>query len=262
MMGKFTHYLITRFNIVEKTRVWDKNQQPILDADWLYHRLDLFTRFCVPTVSGQSEKSFKWLIYLDAASDAGLINTIKQLTAELSNTILCYAEDMTGFLKDVDQRLRNSPTSFVISSRVDNDDGLGRDYISTIQKYFKEQDGLLINLLGGVCYDIDQKVLTQLKKSELNHYGSLIELTNPLKGHLTIFGFRHTSPLSHLTILNVLTEGSWLKIIHTRNARSQLKGKLVLTKKILKHFTISSESISISLPNSIFYIFSRIKKRI
>ena len=85
MGGKFTHYLITRFNIVEKTRVWDKNEQPILDADWLHHRLDLFTRFCVPTVAGQSEKSFKWLIYLDTASGSELIKTISNLISPLTN---------------------------------------------------------------------------------------------------------------------------------------------------------------------------------
>jgi len=33
----------------------------------------------------------------------------------------------------------------VITSRVDNDDGLEKNYIKTIQEYFKKADKLLLN---------------------------------------------------------------------------------------------------------------------
>jgi hypothetical protein len=65
MMVKFTHYLVTRFNVPVDNWNRDKTGQPTLDGTWMKHRLALFNRYCVPTISGQTEKNFHWIIYCD-----------------------------------------------------------------------------------------------------------------------------------------------------------------------------------------------------
>ena len=54
MSVKFTHYLITRFNVPVKNWDRDKAGKPVLDDAWMHNRLDLFRRYCVPGVANQT----------------------------------------------------------------------------------------------------------------------------------------------------------------------------------------------------------------
>lgn len=251
------HFLITRFNVPVNGWDRDKAGQPTLDDDWMKHRLRLFQRFCVPTVAGQTENNFNWIIYCDTNSKSTDVEAIQKAITNLSNTRIRLVPDFHQLLNDLKLLLSNSDSEFVITSRVDNDDGLGKNYIREIQNHFLERGNTIINLNGGVLYDEDKKVLTEIRKGRNNHYGSLIEEKNPQNNLVTVLGFPHDKPPAIYQVINVDRRFSWLKIIHSRNLSSRIHGKPVSLDKVLPHFTFDKADIPLTSINKWKYVGSK-----
>ncbi|MEO5906755.1 MAG: glycosyltransferase [Saprospiraceae bacterium] len=260
-MAKFTHYLVTRFNVPAGKWLQDKEGRPTLDDEWMDHRLDLFKKYCVPTVAGQSEKNFEWLIYCDIKTGDSVRQQIENSTHTITNVQLRYVEKMEDLLIDFKHILNSAETPYVISSRLDNDDGLSIDFIKSVQHQFQAMDRCLINFNHGILYDVNRRIMTQIQSGYLNHYGSLIESKKMADQYLTIMGFHHTSPPEDVSVINLSRPCAWLKIIHERNARSGMKGRLVLSKNILECFLLPNNLFKISFLNSAGYLVWRIKKK-
>ena len=64
----FIHYLITRVNIRVSAYGPEKMDSPAMDDAWLNDRIELFLRFCIPSVLEQTSKNLTWLIYFDPAT--------------------------------------------------------------------------------------------------------------------------------------------------------------------------------------------------
>lgn len=261
-MAKFTHYLVTRFNVPIDQWSRDKRGLPTLDDAWMEHRVDLFAKFCVPTVAGQTEKNFKWIIYCDEKSGGLALDRIYHLIPAIPETTVKLVQDFNQMLNDIKLLTLNSPTRFVITSRVDNDDGLGKNYIRDVQKAFIEKDNVIINLNGGILYDEEKRILTEIRKGRLNHYASLIEEIKPVDNLVSIIGYPHDKPPPGYRIIEKECRYSWLKIIHSRNLNSKTHGKPVSLKKVLSHFSLDPVHLPVSQMNSWTYIGKKLMDRI
>jgi hypothetical protein len=257
MSGKFTHYLITRFNVPVKNWDRDKHGKPTLDEIWMKERLFLFTTYCVPTIAYQSVEEFTWIVYCDILTDPGYLNTIRQEVQKVPGAQLRLAGDFTSLLVDLREWLSNATTPYVITSRVDNDDGLGEDYIKTVQAHFEERDMTIINLNGGVLYDTQRKLMTRFNTVKLNHYGSLIEETDNRGENLTVLGYPHHHPPEEANVVEVPIRFGWLKIIHSRNLKSRTSGLPVLRKNMVAHFGLKGTVFPVSITNTIVYVLKR-----
>ena len=228
---KFTHYLVTRFNVPIVAWQQDKEGHVTLDNDWFQHRLDLFRKYCVPTVAHQSVNHFQWIIYYDRITHHDQLFDLEASVLDMPRVFIRPVEDMAHLLVDLKVLMSHAPTPYVISTRLDNDDGIGYDFIHTIQQHFQEQDRLLINLDGGIVYDADDKVLTRLKTEATNAFISLVEKNVSPENLLTVFGFHHTEVPEGMQVVHVQRGFHWLKIIHQRNVRSRQRGKPIFDKK-------------------------------
>ncbi len=255
MSVKFTHYLITRFNVPVKNWEQDKAGLPVLDDAWMKNRLVLFRKYCVPTLAQQAEKNFTWLIYCDRLTTTHFLAEIRKAIEVVPEAAIRQVDDFDGLLLDLKQLISSVPTPYVITSRLDNDDGLGPQFIAKVQESFEPKDKLIINLTKGVLYDVHRCVLTEIRNSQVNHYGSLIEETAHGPNFLTVFGYPHGRPPAACTIKNVDSRFSWLKIIHLRNMVSRTNGKPLVSSKITAHFNLQPDDFSQSwLATSIFVI--------
>lgn len=252
-MAKFTHYLVTRFNVPIEQWGRDKKGLPTLDDAWMEHRLNLFARFCVPTVAGQTEKNFKWIIYCDENSGELSLDRIYHLIPAIPETTVRLVVDYNQMLNDIKLLILNSSTRFVITSRVDNDDGLGKHYIRDVQRAFVEKDNVIINLNGGILYDEEKKILTEIRRGRLNHYTSLIEEIKPADNLVSIMGYPHDRPPADYQIIERECRYSWLKIIHSRNLSSRTHGKPVSLKEVLSHFAVDPGLLKVSEINTWTY---------
>lgn len=257
MPKEFTHYLVTRYNVpLEK---WDRDKagNQVGHDEWMSQRLSLFKKYCVPTVLHQSNQDFHWLIYMDVQTNASALEAIRKEISCVKNAELRFATNMQDLLGDLRKVLSSVETDYVITSRLDNDDGLGREYIQRIQNAFVPGGKTLVNMLHGVLYDSDKRILTTVRNARLNHYTSLIEKRHPNQECLTVLGFSHTQPPEECKVINLDVDHSWLKIIHGRNLNSRAKGRPVLRNTVLPFYNIAKEDIPVSVVQTIGYIIRK-----
>src|SRR4030095_10894780 len=250
----FTHYLITRYNVPLEGWEVDKAGISTRDNDWLTHRLSLFTKYCVPTIIAQSEKNFIWLIYCDKDTSEEQLKAIYNSLQAVPQAQIRLVIGYHDCLADIDQILSKAITPFVITSRLDNDDGIGKDYIKMVQKHFIPYDGSILNLLHGHGYHPVNKVSTLLWNIHMNHFTSLIEKTKPGGGHMSIRGFQHTSPPSHFQIFDLHVKNAWIKIFHERNLKSSIFGYPKFMIRLNKLYGIEKKYSEINFYHTIRYV--------
>lgn len=253
MSPLFKHFLITRYNVPLDGWHLDKSGSSTRDDAWLEHRLQLFKQYCIPTILAQSEKYFTWLIYCNANTPQFYLDTINELLNSMPNVMIQLTSGYHECLADIDEILTNSGTPYVITSRLDNDDGLGIHYIQTIQQNFIAQNGVILNLLNGHGYNVTRKVATKMYNIRNNHFSSLIEATKPGGGHISIRGFQHDNPPSDFIIHNLVLSNSWLKVFHERNLKSTTFGYPIFRPQFQALYGIRSQDASVSVRNTLLY---------
>jgi hypothetical protein len=237
MNGKFTHYLITRFNVPVKNWDRDKSGKTTLDQAWMQDRIKLFSTYCAPTIEHQSATRFTWLIYCDTKTSPDDLRAIQHIVAPLPMAEIHLVDNFEHLLESLKKKLSMATTPFVITSRVDNDDGLGKEYIHHIQSHFVSEDKTLLNLSGGISYDMTHRLLTA-SSLRLNHYGSLIEKNEGTADFITVMGFPHDQPPELVRVIDHPYKHAWLKIIHARNLKSRIAGVPVRKKNILTDYSL------------------------
>ena len=207
----FSHYIITRFNL----RMW----QDVTPTDeWLDHRLDLFEQFCYPSVVGQTNQTFTWLLLFDVSTPQSFQPRIARF-AERANVDVLYMAgfDLQQLIGEIRRRTPQSK-SHVITTTLDNDDALAEEYVARIQAEFRGQQFELLNAAQGLRYDVvGGKLYACTVRS--NPFITLIEQKNVDQSLMTI-----AACLPHSTIAkrfpqvrNIKTEPLWMQVVHERN---------------------------------------------
>jgi len=195
------HYLITRFNLrVPQWRDTDKKGNKILTPEWLEHRWKLFQKFTVPSVMAQTNQQFTWLVLFDIGTE---VKDGPYLP------VFCSTE----WLKELQSYLRQHCTdTWVITSRLDNDDAIAPEFMSTIQDAAIKKTQFL-NIPNGTS----QRGLA--KKSihhRANHFISFVEPgDHPKSVYFTPHSLRMDK---YAPIIQVPSKKRlWTQIIHERN---------------------------------------------
>lgn len=212
----FEHFLITRFNVPVPFAPPDVG----LDPDWLKHRLDLFKRFCAPSVAGQTAKAFTWLIVLDSQTPTSFLHQLKQITAAEH----VFAAKDEPWHEPVRRRVRRAQTSSVLTTRLDNDDAIHRNFINTVQieVYAHPDDRFFIEMTKGFSFDLSSKSLRQ-KEYPGNPFISLVE--KKIDDLDTVYCGDHIELLAQAECaFSISSPPLWLQVIHDRNVFNKHKG--------------------------------------
>ncbi|HJW29395.1 MAG TPA: glycosyltransferase, partial [Saprospiraceae bacterium] len=262
-MGKITHYLVTRFNIRIDGYGPEWMHGGITTPGWEIKRLPLFEHYCAPTVNHQANTDFTWIIYCDARTPDNILHRIRQAIAPSVQYDIVLTENYASMLMDLRYKCANCPTPYVITTRLDNDDGIGEDFIKEIQAHFTGDPNVLLNVLGGVNYDCDKKIFTYHRYSLRNSFMSLVESTNGADQLLTILGFRHLAPPAEMKIINIpLRYGFWMTL-HDQNAAQRINlGWPVRAKPILSHYHILPADVRTSWINTSTYFITWLPKAV
>ena len=238
-MKQFEHFVLTRFNV----RTNYGKSKIGLDPDWLSHRFKLFENFCYPSVQAQSNQNFKWLVYFDSDTPEEFKNKILEYS-KWQNFIPIYINcQFTHELnkKNILKHLTGS-AEYLITTRLDNDDGVSKEFIQVIQDNFQEQKFELINLTYGYVWS-DFKLYSF--KYLNNPFMSLIEKINSqnIDSFNTILCGEHTQLSSMGAIKQVKTKPAWIQVVHGKNVSNRIRGIRQPIKKLSENFMISPESI-------------------
>jgi hypothetical protein len=254
METSFVHYLITRYNVPLTGWETDKRGVSTRDAEWLSHRFKLFSQYCMPSVLAQTNPNFEWLIYIDEGTPEPHRTALQSLVSPHARISLRGTNGYFECLADINQTLQQAGAAYVMTSRLDNDDALGAEYIATMQQAFQPKHGLLINILHGHGYDTIRKVGMRLRNIRQNSFMSLVEKCNPEGNHISIRGFQHDQPPSHFTVVNVRHAHGWLKLFHDRNLKSEAFGMPVWTNAFASRYGLTGDTLPIRFGHTMRYL--------
>lgn len=234
----FKHLLITRFNL--RNPKWDftKNNESLLNEEWMQSRMQLFQNFCFPSVCAQSSSEFEWLIYFDSTTSDFFKNEITELVKDKSNIKVFFIDGMNAFYPSIQEYIKTITTPFLITSRIDNDDCIHRDFIKTVQENFKQQDFQAIDIIKGYSLQVEPEIILGKKEHIFNPFISLIEKNDHPK---TVWFSDHNMWKKENRITQITDKRLWLSIIHQKNKVNEFDGYgNVLWKDINKDFILSS----------------------
>ncbi|MDZ4748609.1 MAG: glycosyltransferase [Saprospiraceae bacterium] len=247
----FTHLLITRFNIKVSGLGPEGLDSSSVNEHWFEERMKLFEMICAPSVLGQTNTNFTWLIYVDPTTDLERFTLLKDSPIAIE---LIFAEDFLAMKRDIISRIRAVSSPYVITSRMDNDDVVSSIYIQTIQDAFQQKDKLIINLNSGFDYHSQVHLLTKWNKRFRNGFMSLIEAQNAASIY-SVYGFPHWKPPVDFAIHNCDGPPYWIYWRHGVNYSNQeTKGIPVFIKPDMSAFPTAVRAITISFKNTTRYL--------
>lgn len=218
-------FVITRFNVYfsEANFAKDKSGRTTRTDEWLEKRFQLFEHYCLPSLKVQTDKDFDWLVLFSENTPAPFKKRIDEWVRELPLLKPIYLYDGEAIkgrmITEVKQRAGQGDTH-VITARIDNDDAFHRNMISRIRAEFHGQDNEFLNFPDGVQLDIDQGVITRVRKLS-NPFMARVERIND-PGFATVVDGSHKDAEARGLIRNVDGPPAWLQVIHDGNQVNSL----------------------------------------
>jgi hypothetical protein len=109
-------------------------------------------------------------------------------------------------------------SKYIITTRLDNDDALGIEFIETTQRAFSGQRFEFINLTNGYVLNLNKDWLYKYEHPS-NPFLSLIEDVEEFK---TVYCGDHGELLSTGKVKQLETKPLWLQVVHGRNQTNQV----------------------------------------
>ncbi|MFZ5813452.1 MAG: glycosyltransferase [Thermodesulfobacteriota bacterium] len=235
---RFSHFLITRFNVnIEPT-----DFLPRLGDAWLSLRFDLFQKFCFPSVHGQRCQQFTWLVLFDRQTPkrfAGLIKSYERY----ANFVPVLCGEYESIIPQVVETMRRmSPdTEWLLTTRLDNDDALARNFTQTVQeaaRHLLDQNQLpgnrcYMNLPNGLQY---HDGTLYAFKDVTNAFVSLLE---PAASPKTVFWVDHPAIHTKAPVVQIQAPPLWLQTVHGTNVYNYLRGSPLDDDTVLRGFDLN-----------------------
>lgn len=255
MQREFEHIVLTSFNLAGIGGAKTEEEW----TAWNEHRFRIFREYCLPSMLQQSAP-FTWCLFFDVTTPEKQLAEIDALK-EHSFVRIYFMRGKVDFFKSHMESIRQSVPSgisWLITTRVDNDDCLHRDAIASIQSRFKPKDEYLINLSSGYTYNTASGIMSHYYYLK-SPFMSLVEETG--KGKLKgIFFKRHTqwepgkaAPWGRLirslfagdsSFSYMVSRPGWIQLVHEQNvSNDERRGFPVIRSVSLEPFGISGTNI-------------------
>lgn len=195
---RYKHFIITLFNLP----LWklDKNNRPTLTKEWLENRLNIFEKYCIPSVMAQSNHNFIWLCLCDKSTPEPYMSRIKSYREkfdlfsphflDLSGKEVNGVRDLTPIIRPIIKKYITKDDQFVVSTNLDNDDSIHSQMIEKLQSLIRtDSSNKLYSFNLGYQYFTDINLLFKMNYPH-NHFLTLIEDS---VSFTTIIPITHTS---------------------------------------------------------------------
>ncbi len=219
MSAEFTHLVLTRFNTAVAygyTSSWMG-----LDTAWLKARLRLFEQFCLPSMLGQHGAQFRWIVFLDAASpdwlrekihSYGSVMTPLYIDGPATNEALASSVGNAGLIT----------APYLVTTRLDNDDAIGRHHLASVQQAFRGQDREFVAFPFGLQWFRGHLYDTCWPA---NPFLSLVERVREGNRFTTVFCVSHDKVRNSGKVKHLIRSPQWLQVIHSSNILNGLRGR-------------------------------------
>jgi hypothetical protein len=204
MVGPFPHYIITRFSVRAPGDV-----QRYRHPEWLEERLTLLGRFGAPSLLSQTSHNFTWLIFADIASPQWVRDGLSEISSGIPvSQFFVEPKQWKSALNDFLQGERGQGVP-LITSRLDSDDLLHRDFVQEIAAAAVPE--VVLNMPTGFRLRVNDMHLFRV-----GHKRAFESLCTASPQH--IFDFQHGKAADVFPSVEVRPrEGMWIQTVHDHN---------------------------------------------
>lgn len=211
------HVLLTRFNLPSGGAEGRIRAQ----EGWLAERMELFERYCVPSVTAQRNRNFSWIVYFDPESPPWLIERIKRYAADgVFLPVRRASVDRAELLADIRASVGRE-REVLITSNLDNDDGLATDFVDRLQRVATPHPRAAVYLDNGL---ISGPGGLYLRRDRRNAFCSVRETW---KDPTTCWSDWHNLLGHAMPVIELGGAPGWLQVVHGRNVSNRVRGRLV-----------------------------------
>ncbi len=213
------HVFLTRYNLPA-----NRVEQSIFSEEWLRNRTELFRAYTVPSVQQQTQlDQVRWIIYLDQSTP----DWLRELIAGLENDALVLPRYLDSPLSeemiqaDIAQAAGND-SGPVITSNLDNDDGLALDYVARMRQAADVDLPSVIYLVNGL---IESRGSVYLRRDPSNAFSAVVDdlAATELRHCWSAF---HNRLADMMPAVRVLGTPAWLQVVHGVNVSNRVRGEL------------------------------------
>ncbi|MCW6508558.1 glycosyltransferase [Lichenifustis flavocetrariae] len=225
--ARVVHVILTRFNC----RFVDKDFPARTQPGWLESRFELFERYCLPTMKAQTDQNFEWAVFFDAQTPDPFIRRARELFKDHPNFHIRFLEVYTGqHLKDDLKLLLADRCDWLVSTRLDNDDGLGATFVEQVQRQVAAGRREAINFAKGLLLGLKGLYVSRQASN------AFLSLSEPFDGFETVLYCPHKEMSRFVPIRDVEAPPLWLQVIHGGNISNKLRGRRMLRAKLPSGF--------------------------
>ncbi len=256
-MENFNHLFLTKFNVRSFPDL-----RPGCDPVWLENRFKLFDQYCFPSVSQQSNQNFRWLVFFDADTPNDFKLKIENYSLHWPNFIPIYIDfplpygQFSDEAREVVRKLITEDCKYLITTWLDNDDAIHKNYVQMIQDEFAEQECETINFIFG--YQLSEgKIYFDFELA--NHFISLVERYVPESFHTCLCRPHKEIYEVCKSAKKILCKPVWIEVVHGSNYMNVYRrGFRVPIKKILNDFSLES-SVAEDKEDLVSFLVEQIK---
>lgn len=211
------HVLLTRFNLpsagVERTIRAQEG--------WLRERVQLFERICLPSVRQQTDAGFAWIIYFDPQSPDWLRDWIAHVNADgIFRPIFRASVNDTQLRGDLDAAV-GVRQARLLTTNLDNDDGLSRDFVQRAKAAASTFDGgrRALYFSQGLIKKSDE---LYVRVDRRNAFCSVVESWEHVS---SCWADWHNLLDRHMPAVEIGGDPAWLQVIHGHNVSNRVRGR-------------------------------------
>ena len=218
-MPRLDHVLLTRFNLPTR------GVESLVRAQegWLHERIDLFERYCAPSVAAQLGAEVSWIVYLDPASPSWLLDRIAPYAdSGLLHPVLRESVGVAELREDI-AALVPEPGDVLLTTNIDNDDGIAVDFCARIAEAAVATDHPRAAIYAARGLVLAANGLYTLRDRH-NAFCSVREgWTDPV----TSWSETHNQLHRVMPVITLEGPPAWLQVVHGRNVSNRVRGRLV-----------------------------------
>ena len=254
------HILLTRFNLKINPDI--KSEQNLgLTHEWLEHRFQIFHQFCFPSVLNQSKKEFLWIIFFDIDTPEIYRKKAQSLLQHSEKIKIIFIDGFKELNTSLQEIIKPFITgSYVVTTRLDNDDIIHRDFIATINELAVPSNNTIIDLVTGYQLKLSfEKAIIRQYENAFNPFISLVETSNQVK---TVLSKMHNEWEGADKIIKFSKKPLWVEYIHGKNAANysklflRLSNKLIFSDYGIRNYNFRYSQLSVYLFNMIIGPFN------
>jgi hypothetical protein len=236
------HVILTRFNLPSPGRERSIRDRP----GWLESRVELFQRYCLPSVAAQANAPASWIIYFDPASPAWLKERV-DAHRRAGHYVPLYREQVSRdeLLDDI-RRVVGDPADELLTTNLDNDDALASDFCERLQAAHRPAGATAYYVVDGLIRSPEGLYLQR------DPHNAFPSVRAPWDQAITCWSEWHTHLRRSMPVVEIGGRPGWLQVVHGRNVSNRTRGRLVSPAPYLSLFPGLLDDVAMPTPSAVW----------